>query len=72
MRNGTPLPSNGTYVSLDELRTGGDITIPTQPNYSYSAELNENSFKIIAAYCSPDPKAPNRITVDQSMVITTE
>ena len=64
--------SNGKYISLDELRTGGDITIPTRPDYSYSAELTENSFKIVAAYSGPDPKAPKHITVDQTMAITTE
>src|SRR5437899_8155664 len=42
--------SNGKYVSLDDLRTGGDITIPTRPNYSYSAQTTETTFKIIAVY----------------------
>ena len=64
--------SNGKYVSLDGLGPGSDITIPTRPNCSYSAELTENTFKIIAAYSGPDPKAPKRITVDQTMTITTE
>jgi hypothetical protein len=64
--------SNGKYVSLDELRTGGDITIPTRPNYWYSAEWTDNTFRIIAAYSGPDPKAPKRVTVDQTMAITTE
>lgn len=64
--------SNGKYVSLDELRTGGDITVPTRQNYSYSAEWSDSSFKVIAAYSGPDPKAPKRITVDQTMAITTE
>jgi hypothetical protein len=64
--------SNGKYVSLEELRTGGDITIPTRPNYSYSAEWSENSFRIVAAYSGPDPKAPKRISVDQTMALTTE
>jgi hypothetical protein len=64
--------SNGKYVWLDGLGTGGDITIPTRPNYSYSAELTENTFKIIAADSGPDPKAPKRIPVDQTMTVTTE
>lgn len=62
--------SNGKYVSLDELH--GDLTIPTRPNYSYSAEVSESTFKIIADYSGPDPKAPKRITVDQTMGIKTE
>jgi hypothetical protein len=64
--------SNGKYASLDELRTGGDIPIPARPNYSYSAQITETTFKIIAVYSGPDPKAPKRITVEETMKITTE
>ena len=64
--------SNGKYVSLDELRTGGDITVPARPNYSYSAQTTESTFKIIAVYSGPDAKAPKRITVDETMAITTD
>ena len=64
--------SNGKYVSLNELRTVGDITLPTRPNYSYSAETTESTFKIIAVYSGPDTKAPKRITVDETMAITTD
>jgi hypothetical protein len=64
--------SNGKYVSLDELRTGADITIPTRANYSYSAQATDTTFKIIAVYSGPDPKAPKRITIDETMAITTD
>ncbi len=64
--------SNGKYLSLDELRTGGDIAIPTRPNYSYSAQTTESTFKIIAVYSGPDAKAPKRITVDETMAITND
>jgi len=64
--------SNGKYVSLEELRANGDISIPTRPNYSYSAQTTDTSFKIIATYSGPDPKAPKRITVDETMAITTD
>ena len=64
--------SNGKYVSLDELRTGGDISVPARPNYSYSAQTTESTFKIIAVYSGPDAKAPKRITVDETMAITTD
>src|SRR5437899_1823949 len=50
--------SNGKYVSLDELRTSGDITVPSRPNYAYSAQTTDATFKIIAVYSGPDPKAP--------------
>ena len=64
--------SNGKYVSLDELRTGGDISVPARLNYSYSAQTTESTFKIIAVYSGPDAKAPKRITVDETMAITTD
>jgi hypothetical protein len=64
--------SNGKYGTLDELRTGGDIHIPTRANYSYSAETSATGFKIVAAYSGPDPKAPKRMAVDETMAITTE
>ena len=64
--------SNGKYASLDELRTAGDITIPARPNYSYSAQTNETTFKIVAVYSGPDAKAPKRITVDETMTMTTD
>src|SRR5256712_4278243 len=63
--------SNGKYVSLDELRTSGDITVPSRPNYAYSAQTTDATFKIIAVYSGPDPKAPKRITVDETMTLTT-
>jgi hypothetical protein len=64
--------SNGKYVSLEELKSSGDVTIPNRANYSYSAETSESTFKIIAVYSGSDPKAPKRLTVDQTMALTTE
>jgi hypothetical protein len=64
--------SNGKYATLDELRTGGDIRIPSRANYSYSAQATDTGFKIVAAYSGPDPKAPKRMAVDETMAITTE
>src|ERR1041385_1227328 len=64
--------SNGKYATLDELRTGGDISIPTRANYSYSAQATETGFKIVAAYSGPDSKAPKSMVVDETMSITTE
>src|SRR6266581_7825357 len=62
--------SNGKYASLDELQSNGVIRVPSRPNYSYSAETGENNFKIVAAYSGPDPKAPKRIAIDETMAIT--
>ena len=61
---------NAKYASLNELRANGDIHIPSRPSYSYEAEATETRFKIIAVYTGTDPKAPRRITVDESMMIT--
>ena len=63
--------TNAKYASLAELRANGDINIPTRPNYFYSAQATETSFKIIAVYSGPDAKAPKRMTVDDTMTITT-
>ncbi len=64
--------SNAKYVSLDELQANGGTHIPNRPDYSYSAETTETGFKIVAAYRGPDPKAPKRIAIDETMSITTE
>jgi hypothetical protein len=63
---------NASYASLDELAANGDIEIPTRPHYSYSAETSDTGFRIIASYSGPDPKAPQRISVDETMTLTTE
>jgi hypothetical protein len=64
--------SHAKYASLDELRTNGDIHIPSRPNYSYSAQATDTAFKVIAAYSGSDPKAPKHITVDETMALTTD
>jgi hypothetical protein len=60
------------YASLDELRSNGDIAIPRRENYTYSAEASDTRFRITASYSGPDPKAPRRISVDESMTVTSE
>jgi len=64
--------SNSKYASLDELRVNGDIHIPTRPSYAYSAEAGSDGFRIIASYSGSDPNAPKRISVDETLNITTE
>ena len=64
--------SNAKYVSLEELHANGGTTIPVRPNYSYSTQATESSFKIVAVYSGPDPKAPKRMAIDETMSITTE
>jgi hypothetical protein len=62
--------SNGKYVPLDELSSSGGVNLPRRKDYSYSADVMETRFKIIASYSGPDPKAPKRITIDETMSIT--
>jgi len=66
------LAINGKYASLDDLRENGDIHIPSRPNYRYYTENSDTSFKITATYSGPDPKAPKRISVDETMALKTE
>src|SRR5437016_11857150 len=64
--------TNAKYASLDDLRRSGDIHVPSRPNFTYSAEAGNTSFKIVATYSGPDPKTPKRISVDETMVVKTD
>jgi hypothetical protein len=63
---------HGGYVSLDELRSQGELTIERdrRGNYSYSAEVSDGSFRIVATYSGPDPAMPRALSIDQSMQIS--
>jgi len=63
--------TNAKYASLDELRRSGDVPIPSRQDYTYSADASDNAFTIVATYSGADPHAPKRISVDQTLVITT-
>ena len=63
--------ANAKYASLDELRNNGDIPIPSRANYTYSADVTDTAFKIVATYSGSDPTAPKTITVDEAMAMTT-
>ena len=64
--------TSGRYASLDELRSNSDITITNRPNYSYSAEIGDTTFKISAIYSGSDPAAARRITMDETMDMKSE
>ena len=66
------LASDGKYVSLDELRSNGDISMPsnTRGPYTYSVETSDSGFRLVATYSGPDEKAPRSISIDQTMQIT--
>src|SRR5262245_50818788 len=64
--------SNGKYATLDELRSNNRITVPSRLDYTYSAEVSESQFKIVATYSGTDPNAPRRISVNDAMDIRTD
>ena len=66
--------SNGRYASLNELRANGDtqITRDSRPNFTYSAETSDSGFTIIANYSGPDPNAPKRLSIDETLTVRTD
>ena len=66
--------TEGKYASIDELRTHGDISMPSNNRgpFSYSAEVSDSGFRITATYTGPPgPEAQKNLSIDQSMQITT-
>jgi len=63
---------NGSYVSLEELRSNGDLTMQrtSRGPYSYSAEISDGSFRIVATYGGSDAALPHSLSIDQTMEIT--
>ena len=63
----------GKYVSIEELRSAGNLTMPRDHRgpYNYSAETTDSGFRIVATYSGPpDAGMPQSISVDQSKHIT--
>jgi hypothetical protein len=67
------LASDGKYVSLEDLRSNGDISMPsnTRGPYTYAVETSDSGFKVTATYSGPDPKAAKQLSIDQTMQIST-
>ena len=63
---------NSKYASLDELRSGGDIEIPSRDSFEYSVETSDTGFNVIAIYSGANGNAPKRISVNEAMTMTTE
>lgn len=63
---------HGGYVSIDELRSQGDLVMQRDRRgpYTYSAEVSDGAFRIVATYSGPDPAMPRSLSVDQTMEIT--
>ncbi len=65
--------SQGAYVSIEALRSQGDLTM-TRDNrgpYNYSAEISDGSFRIVATYSGPESSGmPKSLSVDQTMQVS--
>jgi len=67
--------AEGKYVSIDELRSSGDISMPSNSRgpYSYSAETSDTGFRITATYSGPpDAGVPRTLSIDETMQVKTE
>lgn len=66
---------HGDYVSLDDLRSQGELTM-TRTNrgpYTYSAEVSPGTFRIVATYSGPEGSGlPRTISIDPTMEIRLE
>lgn len=64
----------GKYLPLDELRSKGVINLPAsgRGGYTYSVDVGETDFRVVASYSGPPGTAPPTISVDQTMEIRSE
>jgi hypothetical protein len=63
----------GGYVSLEDLRSQGDLTMSrtSRGPYNYSSEIDDASFRILATYNGPENSGmPRSLSIDQSMQIS--
>lgn len=67
--------TNGGYVSLDELRAKGELTMSRNNRgpYAYSSEVSASGFRIVATYGGPaNSGMPKTLSIDESMQISQE
>ncbi len=67
--------SDGKYVSLDDLRSNGDISMPANGRgpWSYSSEVTDTGFRIVATYTGePVAGSPRTLSIDETMQITSQ
>ncbi len=64
----------GKYLPLDELRSKGIISLPVsgRGGYTYSVDVGESDFRVVASYSGAPGTAPQTISIDQTMEIRTE
>ena len=65
---------HGNYVSIEELQSGGDLTMTRTGRgpYTYASEISGDGFRITASYSGSDAGMPRTISVDQTMQFTQE
>ncbi|MGC2694651.1 MAG: hypothetical protein WA738_02575 [Candidatus Angelobacter sp.] len=62
----------GGYVSIDALRSQGELTMNRNNRgpYNYSAEIGDSGFRIVATYSGPESTGtPKTLSIDQAMQI---
>ena len=60
------------YASIDELRSAGDISMPSNNRgpYAYTVDSGDSGFRITATYTGPaEAQAVPSLTIDESMQI---
>ena len=65
--------SQGAFVSIEALRSQGELTMERNNRgpYQYSAEVSDSSFRVVATYSGPENSGmPHTISVDQTMQIS--
>lgn len=65
----------GSYVSIDDLRSQGDLTMQRNNRgpYNYSAEISDSGFRIVATWTGPENAGmPKTLSIDQTMQISQE
>jgi hypothetical protein len=63
----------GAFVSIDALRSQGDLTMERNHRgpYNYTAETSDSGFRIVASYSGPENSGmPKTISIDQTMQIS--
>jgi hypothetical protein len=60
------------YASIDELRSAGDISMPSNNRgpYVYTVDISDSGFRITATYTGPpESEAIRSLSIDESMQI---
>lgn len=69
------LATDGHYLTLDELRSGGDTGLPrdSRANFGYSIEVGNGTFTVTATYTGPPGEGvPKAMRIGPEMTISTE